>query len=273
MTSLPDDDAPCCVLCNTATSDPIRVCTACRDKGPRLRHPEQNRIRLLSAYYAQLNGNECFQKKLQWLNTYAGEYLRDPRIHQVLTFAWPGSLVGVYHYIDSLVRHVAEEWHLPIDRGVGDLRDSLALPTEPLTLRIGSYSWSAPVVRGLIKSFCPPEFWYDPTEGGTGWIREYAEKLRASLVAQAEALEIEANAAGYNELQTWYRSDEELQRLARRLYQRVILEWSWQKIGIQENVTRAAVASSVKRLAALLQIPLPPTQPKFRTKPSSDISV
>ena len=97
--------------------------------------------------------------------------------------------------------------------------------------------------------------------------REYAKQLKTSIREQAQAFEAEARAAGYCKLPAHFRTAQQRQQAARRLYRYVIEGKTWEEVAAAEAGRRgpdyAPVADTVRKtacaLARLLNIPLEPT--------------
>lgn len=185
--------------------------------------PEERQARRRAAYYDQLNGNPEF---LAGLRVLAAEV--DPRAshdppvaRQLWTFA--------------------RTWHLPRKRArielAGSLRSAVARQTEPRLIVPTIGHWVPDVAAELIPLLSPIH--YDPVtmtmKQLAARIEQAAAELRQSLRDQAAAIRQQAKAAGWERESARYLADGELDRLARRLYWRAVLGWTYVAIADKEK--------------------------------------
>jgi hypothetical protein len=234
-------------------------------------------MRLTAAYYAVLNEQPKFQADLRAL--YDGLDVtewREPTEREL-----------------EQLRGFAQAWRLPTAFGVDDLWESTFEEFDPFTagqtplprIRLGdpmvqSRRWAsgetpklsvAPHLReespGDVSTYItpwqPPPIHYTPFHMSPRRLREQAEQIaqrvKASILEQAEALEREAQQLGWRAVPPRHHSRKELRHMALRLYRRAVLRWPWAKIAREEGDEAAtrAVRDSVTSWARTLGVPLP----------------
>lgn len=254
-----------------------------------LLYRDNHSLRLLAFYYDELNNNADLRAALQKLS----DHLPSDLPHGLDIGELPSGL-------RTPIERFVADWPLPGECGAWYLRGShhvhMSLYMErlgmPLRLSAGELSYSEVFMGGVIWPPRLPPVAYDPLERASGavpvnldtseicWepgqpfvrivsdIKDYASKaareVRASIIAQAKALEAKPKGQGWS---TTGLGSKEPQALARRLYARTVKKRSWQQIADTEHVERQTVRDGVEAAAALLDIPLPrrsPGRPRTR---------
>ena len=282
---------PVCRLCRRLESSTGSLCRYCHDwatdrRVPSgLHHSGDYRRPRLQAYYDVLNEDGRFRVDLeQLLAALPPEFpeVRDPDLGPArMLSAQPQQMPPA---VRASLEAFGERWRLPRDRGAFDLWLSLAyarstgtlptlmtapgepgdLPEELLHPRGGSDQVIYPLI--------PLPFDYDPTMHPPGWVREYASvvaaQVRQTIIDQAEMVEQRALERGWRRSCPRHRAPDEPRRVARRLYRRAVLGWSWQTIVRAEYppdppgskgraVATRAVRDSVEEWARILDVALP----------------
>jgi hypothetical protein len=258
-----------------------------------LLHPEDYRAQLLRPFYDLLNEHPQCADDLDMVLTQSrlfhcpddrGRWLPIVR-HPVV---WP------------VARWFAVRWHLPKDHGVDDLDSTIILALNgyaPLQLDIGARGGTVPTIGHTADELRaagvePPsdgdDRWpliclprldpirYDAARLMSGELpatirrtaREYARRVEHSILDQARAFEVAAEAAGYRVLPAHFRTPEQRHHAALRLYRRVIEGRTWVQIADAEAVEGKsnpeqpqapdAVRQTATRLAKELTIPVQP---------------
>lgn len=222
-------------------------------------HGEEDRLRLLRAYYDELDAHEPWQRAIAAL----WEQLKPiplPPVSPVPPAARP-----------QLEAFVAT-WHLPSDRGVDDLWASVswaeASQSSP-RLRPSFASWSMHP-KAMIQPVASEPFEYDilwhSPRCARRHAREVAKAVERNIVEQLLAVEKAAKAAGFGERAPHYKNSDTVRKAARRLFLHVIRGKSWWEVAVQTPgarrdpkriPVRSGPGNQARRLAELLNIPLP----------------
>lgn len=195
-------------------------------------------------------------------------------------------------------RWFCERWRLPTDEGFRDLRFSLRggrsgeltlTPDKRWTVVRSAIGWSIPRVvelsnRERLDFLVPPTeptlvpslplpIVYDPRRMSRAelsvLIDQTIKQVKTSIVAQADLLDRQARAAGWNRFHSDHLDDAQRRRLALRLRRRAIEELGWHRIAKLEGGEHPegivpdahSVKGTVGLWAAALKIPLPRIAP------------
>ncbi len=195
----------------------------------------------------------------------------------------------VYNAVGQALSDFCVRWHLPTEYGLHDLWYSLGWRVwavdhdAPHTLRlevgirgrwqptVGSSviidvleSGSERVVVSMklpwIFPNAPVPFMYDPTEQSRAWLNEridaICENIRQSILNQAEALEAQAQAEGWDKRPRRF-TGEYLRDIARALYLRAVRGMRWEQIASERGrYDYKSYARRVREFARLCGIPL-----------------
>ena len=258
-------------------------CWRCKGlQPPPLRYPEQVARPMLAAYYRILSSDPRFLPALQQLYEQVRPSLVNDRA------STPP--------IRRAFRAFADDWRLPRRQGVHDLRWSLRLihadlganvPTrwqlEPGSRSFGGLrrttgeerlrtglDWATdgpPSTTFPIFPKQPSPFLYDPTQTSPAQLHALADRvadeIRTSILEQAAMIEAHLVEQGLSRTAPRHRNPEHLERIATRLYRRVILRWSWDRIAAAEDQDDVlgpdpkTVETTVREWAGRLDIALP----------------
>ena len=247
---------------------------------------------MTAAYYHVLNGDDGFGRALATLYQTLGEIGdREPtpgevELMQRFAAQWP---LPQKYAVDDLWFSAMETWEPPVLAA----RKPDALPDpptifldvvlearRPIWLRFESARLSVDLqARGLtlegggwsnifVPKPEPDQCFYDPTfmlrQELERWVDKVVNRIRQSILAQADEIERKAEASGMRRLPPRLRNREHLLQMALRLYLRAVKAKSWGTIAREagpgrgsagkprrggEESARKAVIGSVKRWA------------------------
>lgn len=164
----------------------------------------------------------------------------------------------LYDEIGQALSAFCDHWHLPIEYGLRDVWDCLWLYSfmphrEPELYAVMRERWipvvGSPAVIDVVESGSdripvimnlpyifpnvPLPFMYDPVEQSRAWLNRQidmiCDNVRQSILNQAEALESQAKAEGWDKRPPRY-TDAYLQRVARALYLRAVKGMRWEDV-------------------------------------------
>jgi len=141
---------------------------------------------------------------------------------------------------------------------------------EPLRLRAFRGHITAPLGQSAIRASVEPFIYdlaLDPQAEATRVTAELQERLRHQMENQrARAIE-----RGWRPVPPRWRDRAQNKVIARRLYRRAVLQWSWNKIAAAEGrgTTPHTVEVSVRKWAKQFGVPLP-SAPRGRPKTKSN---
>ncbi len=222
------------------------------------------RDRQLAAYYHVLNGDPEFADALRELFEDCAKLLGETQT---------GTSI-----IASKLIAFAKQWRLPGQDGESghqydDLQHSLRAwlfthKVAPARLITGGRrSYWRPAPQEIVPN-TPAPFEYDPHLQDPSWVRGRIESLtegfRRELVEQAQTAEKQARDSGLRSIPSQHADEQDLERLARRLYLRVIKQMSWARIAEEEAASQPdewrdlqSVRTTVRHWASRLGVPLP----------------
>jgi hypothetical protein len=159
---------------------------------------------------------------------------------------------------DKALRSFAGRWHIP-RAFTSEIAASLYAAKYDFPLRLRAAHGHLTLKKMIIHPKAPNPFHYNPAVHPSTVVKQLSAQFAEDLREQIHRARQEAIAQGWRPLAPRLRSRTSLLLLARRLYRRAVLVWSWARIAAAEGkgVTPHAVRISVSEWAHTLDVVLP----------------